>query len=325
MPHVFVTYTHDSQNHKDDVRFFSRLLREVGIDVTLDQWAEGVRQDWSSWATQSILTADYVLVIASPQYAAAGDGLGPSTTNPGVRSEAAILRNLLHSQRDTWTPKLLPVILPGRQVTELPHFVLPHTVDHYVITDLTNPGITDLVRVITNQPRLVRPPLGTIPHLPPDPEPDLTNGHRRHPTSLETYAATISPICLSIRARLVQASNNSGDLVMETTSGRDTATHLVENYHEVMTEGWWDLSKIPLPTSEDDRRRIRAWQESYLRLKDSLANYSRQMEAINHRPGLMSYFVRPFTNLVAGQKSLELTSQLSHQCELLGIANPVKA
>ncbi|GAA2986069.1 hypothetical protein GCM10010483_33000 [Actinokineospora diospyrosa] len=319
-----MTYTHDSQDHKDDVRFFARLLLEAGIDVTLDQWAEGVRQDWSTWATQAIMTADYVLVMASPQYAAAGDGMGPAGINPGVRSEAAILRDLLHSQRDTWTTKLLPVILPGRRVSELPHFVLPHTVDHYVITDLSSPGVLDLVRVITNQPRRVKPPLGSIPHLPPEPEPDLTNGHRRG-TALEEYAAAVSPVCLAIRARISAAEQETGEVTMETAAGRDTVASLLQRFHDVMAEGWWELSDVPLPTGEDDRRRVRAWQESYLRLKDSLGNSAQQLDSINNRPGLMSYFLRPFMGLFAGSKSLESSQEFRHQCDLLSIANPVKA
>jgi hypothetical protein len=173
---VFVTYAHDSQAHKDDVLLLATLLERSGIHVELDQWADTGRRDWSVWATGATTTADHILVVASPQYKAFGDGLGPAGQNRGVVSETAILRDLQHGDRATWLPKLLPVVLPGHTIEEIPYFLQPHSAGHYLVEEISERGIEELVRVITSQPYRVRPPRGVIPVLPPLPNPVPSTG-----------------------------------------------------------------------------------------------------------------------------------------------------
>ena len=165
-PRAFVTYAHDSEEHKADVLDLATLLQQSGVDTELDQWAADRRRDWSTWAIEGMTTADYVIVVVSPDYKAPGDGLGPTTVNRGVRSEASVLRDLLHGDRDTWLPKLLPVVLPGHGIEEIPYFLQPHVADHYKVEEISEQGIEDLYRVITGRPRLAKPPLGPLRRLP---------------------------------------------------------------------------------------------------------------------------------------------------------------
>ncbi|MEU7785621.1 SEFIR domain-containing protein [Amycolatopsis sp. NPDC049159] len=167
-PKAFVSYIHDSPQHCDAVREFSTFLRsEQGIDVILDQWASDQRQDWQAWATKNILESDFVIVVASEGYQRVGDGYGPNDRNLGGQAEAATLRNLLQGDRQDWTRKLLPVILPGHSVHEIPQFLSAHTNDHYPVTSFTPEGADSLLRHITRQPRHPLPPLGPLPVLPP--------------------------------------------------------------------------------------------------------------------------------------------------------------
>ncbi|WP_424188659.1 SEFIR domain-containing protein [Actinokineospora sp. G85] len=163
---MFITYAHDSQTHKDATLELAHVLVGNGVNAQLDQWAEGSRQDWSAWAIAEMTQADFVVVVASPAYKAAGDGFGAANVNRGVQAETAVLRDLLHNDRPTWTRKLLPVVLPGRAISEIPHFLQPHVADHYNIGEITTGGLEDLLRVITDQPRRVRPPLGPLPQFP---------------------------------------------------------------------------------------------------------------------------------------------------------------
>lgn len=169
-PSVFISYAHDTEEHKDDVRLLARVLEESGVAVELDQWAEGTRQDWSAWHIEQIRTAEFVVVVASPDYRRAGDGSGPPDRNRGIQSEAALLRDLLHSDRLRWVPKLLPVVLPGHRVDEIPLFLQPYSSDHYIVEEISPSGIESLLRVISAQPRRIRPDRGALPHLPPLPE-----------------------------------------------------------------------------------------------------------------------------------------------------------
>jgi hypothetical protein len=167
VPKVFVSYAHESGEHKEHVHAFATLLRDSGLDVVFDLWSADGRRDWYPWAIREVPGADYVLVVVSEQYRASGDGLGPSSANRGVQSEAAILRELLYGDRETWLPRILPVLLPGHDLDEIPLFLQPYTASHYEVASLTAEGAAELLEVIRRLPgepapgrpdRPVRPP-----------------------------------------------------------------------------------------------------------------------------------------------------------------------
>ncbi|WP_206796641.1 SEFIR domain-containing protein [Amycolatopsis sp. MtRt-6] len=167
---VFVSYTHDSPEHKDQVLAFSEFLARNGLDVTLDQWNLAHRQDWYTWAIASIEKADHVIVVASARYREVADGYASPESNRGLQSEAALLREKLHSDRPAWTRKILPVVLPGHTPAEIPAFLQPQTADHYLVAEFTVAGCEALLRVLTAQPPHVKPAPGARqPHLPPRP------------------------------------------------------------------------------------------------------------------------------------------------------------
>jgi hypothetical protein len=166
-PDVFISYTHDSEEHRAAVREFATFLVSCGITVVLDQWAGVARQDWYPWAAKGMTDAGHVLVIASAGYRRMGDGLGPNDENRGGRVEAALLRDFLQGDRERWTRKILPVLLPGHPVTELPDFVQPFAADHYPVRAFTAEGAETLLRAITGQAAHLPPPLGPLIELPP--------------------------------------------------------------------------------------------------------------------------------------------------------------
>jgi hypothetical protein len=113
------------------------------------------RRNWDEWTTTQILRSDYVIVIASPAYRAAGDGTLPKGRHLGVRSEYQRLADLLHRYRDEWTKKLLPVVLPERSVDEIPLTFLPGTGDYYRVESFTPDGAASLLQVLLRDRRNV--------------------------------------------------------------------------------------------------------------------------------------------------------------------------
>ncbi|SDY45004.1 SEFIR domain-containing protein [Amycolatopsis xylanica] len=166
-PRVFLSYTHDDDRHCADVLDFATFLTRHGIDVVIDVWAGVDRQDWQAWMARHIPEMDYVIVVASAGYRRMGDGFGPNDRNRGGQAEAAILRDLLQGDRAKWTAKILPVLLPGHEIDEIPLFLQPRAADRYPITSLTPAGTESLLRALTRQAAHIRPPLGTLPVLPP--------------------------------------------------------------------------------------------------------------------------------------------------------------
>lgn len=152
VPRVFICYAHDDIGHKQGARSLARVLLDVGMDVHLDKWDEGRRRDWQHWAIDQITSADFVVIIASPACRAIGDGVYHRGDHAGIRSELGIIRSLLQ-RHPAWHDYLLPVVLPGDSIANIPLFLQPDVMDHYVIKDITVDGVSGLVATVNKTPR----------------------------------------------------------------------------------------------------------------------------------------------------------------------------
>ncbi|SNY84365.1 SEFIR domain-containing protein [Nocardia amikacinitolerans] len=132
------------------------------FDVHMDRWDLDRRRNWYQWAIEQVTKADFVLVIASPRCKQVADGHGDPKSNRGMQSEILLLMEQLHSDRETWSRKLLPVVLPGRSPDEIPLFLAPQTADHYLVQDFTVEGADDLLRAVTGQPAYLRPSVNPV-------------------------------------------------------------------------------------------------------------------------------------------------------------------
>lgn len=152
MAKVFISYAHESDWHKEQVLALATFLRAEGVTVALDQWATDRRRDWNSWAILEMTEADFVLVVASERYRAVGDGNGPDGAHRGVTSEATLLRELVYGDRVAWLPKVLPVLLPGHGIDQIPLFLQPYTASRYPVPSFDQAGAGELLRVIRREP-----------------------------------------------------------------------------------------------------------------------------------------------------------------------------
>lgn len=206
-PKVFVSYAHESDAHKGSVLAFATFLRKAGIDAVLDLWFTGDRRDWYTWAIREMTDADFVLVVASPRYRRSGDGHGPSTENRGVQSEAALLRELVHADRAAWLPKILPVLLPGHEIDEIPLFLQPHSASRYPVTSLDATGAGELLRVILRQPGHPAPEVGAerlvLPPHTPEPVP---------PRERTDRARVVNQINGTVNGKVIQVDTIKGNV-----------------------------------------------------------------------------------------------------------------
>ena len=150
-PRVFVSYAHESAAHTAAVTDFCAFLAARGLDVRFDRQGLNERRNWDRWINTQIRRADYVIVIASPAYRAAGDGTLAKGERLGVQFEYDRLVDLLHRYREEWTRKILPVVLPGRSPEEIPLSFLPGIADHYLVTGITEEGAANLLRVLLHR------------------------------------------------------------------------------------------------------------------------------------------------------------------------------
>jgi hypothetical protein len=65
---VFISYSHDSQEHCERVVALAEQLRRDGIDAWVDQFEKSPGQGWPLWCSRQILGAKYVLLICTEHY-----------------------------------------------------------------------------------------------------------------------------------------------------------------------------------------------------------------------------------------------------------------
>ncbi|WP_409465404.1 SEFIR domain-containing protein [Amycolatopsis sp. GA6-003] len=152
VPRLFICYAHDDAEHVACTIEFARFLVSLSLDVHIDFWDVGERKDWSLWAQREIREADFVLVVASPMCKAVGDGTVDGPRHRGMQSELALLRDALHSDRSRWVPKVLPVVLPGGSVEDIPDFLQPGTADRYVLDAFTLHAVRELLGAMAYRP-----------------------------------------------------------------------------------------------------------------------------------------------------------------------------
>jgi hypothetical protein len=160
-PRVFISYAHDSEEHKTQVRVFAHFLRaRTGLDVRLDQWDDHERRDWSHWAVDHLTNSDFIVVIASPDYRRRADGLAEPHDGRGSQFEAAIIRDKLTRNLREGTKQVLPVVLPGRAIEDIPAFLSAYSTSRFHVSEITDEGVSELVAAITGRARYPMPEQG---------------------------------------------------------------------------------------------------------------------------------------------------------------------
>lgn len=118
VPKVFISYSHDSDSHKDSVLSLANRLRSDGIECQLDQYVSGVPdRGWQHWMESQINDADYVLVVCTPKYLKCFQGLS-SDGGTGVHFEGVLITEELYDLN--YEDKFLPVLFEGGEIDDIP-------------------------------------------------------------------------------------------------------------------------------------------------------------------------------------------------------------
>jgi len=155
-PVVFISYSHDSQPHKDWVLKLATDLRNNGVDATLDQWDLSPGQDKSAFMQRGIAESDRVVLVCSENYVQKTEGrIG------GVGYERLIVTSEIVQDIDT--KKFIPVVRNNNSERKTPVFLGPR-----LYIDFNNDAnyqmkLEELLREIHGAPATVKPPLGQNP------------------------------------------------------------------------------------------------------------------------------------------------------------------
>lgn len=155
-PKVFISYSHDSQPHKEWVLGLASALRTNGIDAVLDQWDLSPGQDVATFMAGGIQTADRVLLICTGQYvsnAEAGRG--------GVGYERLIVTAEVVGSIDTI--KFIPIVRNNPNARKVPNFLGPRLYIDFSDDAQYQAKLEELMREIHQARAVVKPPLGDNP------------------------------------------------------------------------------------------------------------------------------------------------------------------
>ena len=155
-PKVFVSYSHDSDTHKQWVLRLATDLRGAGVDATLDQWDLSPGQDVAAFMTDGISSADRVLLVCSEKYVQKAEG-GAG----GVGFERLIVTAELIQAIDT--KKFLPVVRENPSAAKTPKFLGPRLYIDFSADAEYAAKLEQLIREIHGTPSTAKPPLGVNP------------------------------------------------------------------------------------------------------------------------------------------------------------------
>lgn len=177
-PTVFISYSHDNQEHKLWVLQLATRLRGNGVDAILDQWDLGPGGDLPHFMEQSITKADRILMICTDRYVEkANQGAG------GVGYEKMIVTADLI--RQIGSSRVIPIVCQTGSY-QLPTFLTSKLYIDLSTADQFETGFDQLLRELLGSPLFQKPALGIAPTLLPksSPIPTLTDPVTQFMTAL---------------------------------------------------------------------------------------------------------------------------------------------
>jgi tetratricopeptide (TPR) repeat protein len=131
-PVVFISYSHDSEEHRETVLRLAQRLRNDGFDAWVDQYVNGTpEQGWPRWMLDQLDEADFVLAVCTETYYRRFRGREAPGKGKGADWEGALITQEIYDARSR-TVKFVPVALTPGQEGFIPEPLRGHT--HYALT-----------------------------------------------------------------------------------------------------------------------------------------------------------------------------------------------
>jgi len=160
-PKIFISYSHDSPEHCENVLNLSNKLRNDGIDCALDQYEFSPPEGWPKWCERHIIESDFVIIINTETYYNRLSGKAPQMSGQGAKWESTLIYQHIFSN-DSINHKFIPVVFSSNDVQYIP-LILQGTT-HYILDN--DHAYLNLYKRLLNIPPAQKPPLGKIKPLP---------------------------------------------------------------------------------------------------------------------------------------------------------------
>lgn len=158
IPKVFISYSHDNQEHKKWVLDLATRLRNSGVDAIIDQWELRPGDDLPHFMEKHLADSDFVVMVCTDNYVdKANSGTG------GVGYEKMIVTAELLKSIDS--NKIVPII---RQhgTRNVPAFLKTKLFVNFSEDDEYEFSFDELVRTFHGTPLFEKPEIGNNPFTP---------------------------------------------------------------------------------------------------------------------------------------------------------------
>jgi len=170
-PSVFISWAHShsswtpeqTQDWESQVAEFAATLRSLGIDADIDLFHLDEAMDWTRFGPRRVQGSKLTLVVLSQAWAERWTGSNVPTEGAGAAAEAEAdtLRGLFNRDQAEWQKRIVLVMLPEVRPEVVPPDLQRAT---RVSVDPSDPDTYEnLLRILTEQPRYPKPPLGEVP------------------------------------------------------------------------------------------------------------------------------------------------------------------
>jgi CHASE2 domain-containing sensor protein len=133
MSKVFISYSHESDEHADRIQALVEKLRADGVQVTidLDVAAGGPDEGWPAWSEAQVLESDRVLVACTETYRKRFELKEEPGTGLGATCEARAIRQIIYNSGGI-NPKFRVVLFSDADRAHIPLLLQSY---HYFFAD----------------------------------------------------------------------------------------------------------------------------------------------------------------------------------------------
>lgn len=230
-PTCFISYSHDSETHKQAVVDLAQVLREQhGIDVMIDRYVEHQPPIyWPQWMVQQIEQSDFVIVVVTETYSMR---FKMQQEDPrvgrGVTWEGAVINSQIYSNFGG-SSKFIPIVFDANDRRHIP-FPLSET-SSYVVPGLQPSDLAGLLHQLNQVPVVLPAPLGTPATSVPD---EITTALSLATTDRDTAMAQLRDLTQSSNPAVAgTAAFHLGELQFED----DQLTASIQSFRFAMDFG----------------------------------------------------------------------------------------
>lgn len=265
---VFISYSHDSQEHRERVLNLAWALRKNGIDVDLDQFHNEEIIDWPRWCGERLSRehSDFIVCVCTAEYKCRIEGNVLPEKGKGVNWEGSLLDDDLYD--DKGNRRIIPILFDSEAESSIPRFLRGWTYCRTSKFDLSDEGYKHLLRILTRQATVEKNPLGTVPELPTSHAP--TN--EKNPLSVELLDDQKLVGVEPSRTAAGDIRRPDGTWFIEREAEREVVKHLRKLRITVALRGGRQLGKTEIARRVEQQMSSEGWKPVYIDLRDEFAD-----------------------------------------------------